>query len=374
MKTVRGQPAWVVDNGEIEMTVTRLGAQMAPVVFDKQGEPFQPYYISPWQEEETTAISPPLLVPLRGDFFCLPFGGGAGHPAHGESSGSAWTLEDISPDGISLSLEPRACPGRIVRHLSLVKGHPAVYSRTVICGVTGPMPFAHHAILPLPERDRLLLVSTSPFRVGFADPDLTRDTPHGECQSLLPGARFQELAEVPGRFADSPVVDCSAFPARAGYCDIMQTVEDGNGARPSWVAAVNTEDHWLWFAFKNPRIMPGRVFWMENNGRREHPWNGRNRCLGIEDGCMYFDKGLTVSAGPNPIRDLGIATTMEFTGAPVEIRYVQGAVRVPEDFDRVASVDFPPDHAVFTDGSGHEAIMAVCWEFALSQNNQREPN
>lgn len=367
MKVVSGQPAWVVDNGEIEMAVTRLGAQMAPVVFDKHREPFQPYYISPWQEESLPAISPPLLVPLRGDFFCLPFGGGAGHPPHGETAGSAWTLDSLRQDGISLSLETRVCAGKVERHLSLVKGHPVVYARTVIRGMFGPMPFAHHSILALPDQERSLLVSTSPFTTGFVYPDLMADTTPGKCQVLMPGTQFQDFTEVPSRFVDRPA-DCSAFPVRTGSCDLIQTVESAR-TMPSWVAAVNTAEHWLWFAFKDTRIMPGRVFWMENRGRQGYPWNGRNRCLGIEDGCMYFDKGVAESAAPNPIRNLGFATTAELAGTPLEIRYVQGAVRVPENFDRVVRVEFQAGHAVFTALSCAQAIVRVDWEFAMNQQD-----
>jgi hypothetical protein len=373
-----GLPAWRVDNGEIEMTVTQLGAQMAPVVFDQHRAPFQPYYISPWQEENLPAISPPVLVPLRGDFFCMPFGGnatpfcGEQHPPHGETCGSPWTHEGIHQQGdtttLSLSLETKVRAGRIDRHLSLARGQPAIYSQTVIRGFAGPTTFAHHVILALPEQERSVFVSTSPFRAGLVHPDLIGNAACGEYQALLPGGRFTKLSEVPSRFVDVPVADCSAFPARKGYCDIVETVEDA-GSVPSWVAVVNTVEHWLWFAFKDARLMPGRVFWMENCGRHGRPWNGRNRCLGIEDGCMYFDKGLAESAGPNPIRDLGVVTTTELCGAPMEIRYVQGAVRVPEEFGRVVGVEFQPGRAVFTAMSGQQAHARVDWEFALNLDN-----
>jgi hypothetical protein len=372
MKTVHGQPAWVMDNGEIEMAVTQRGAQMAPVVFDKHRAPFQPYYISPWQEEQGSAISPPVLVPLRGDFFCLPFGGngtpfhGEQHPPHGETCGSPWTFDGIQQQGdtttLSLSLEPKVRAGHVKRHLSLVKGQPAIYSKTVIHGFAGPTTFAHHAILALPEQERSVLVSTSPFRAGLVHPDLIGNAARGEYQALLPGGRFTKLSEVPSRFIDAPVADCSAFPTRTGYCDIVEIVEDA-GATLSWIAAVNTVENYLWFALKNARLMPGRVFWMENHGRHGRPWNGRNRCLGLEDGCMYFDKGLAESAEPNPIRDLGIATTTELTGDATEIPYIQGAVRVPENFGRVTDVKFQPAHVVFISVSGQQVRVPVNWEF-----------
>jgi hypothetical protein len=380
MTVIHGQEAWVIENGEIELNVSRLGAQMAPVVFDKRGEPFNPYYISPWQGENLPQPCP-VLVPLRGDFFCLPFGGngaafrGQQHPPHGETSGEPWTCDGVQRDGdtttLALSLETRVRPGRVERQLSLVAGHPVVYSRTVIHGFAGPTPLAHHAILAMPRQEGAVLLSTSSFRQGFVYPGLFSDPTQGEYQSLRPHATFAQLSEVPSRFVDEPPADCSTFPARPGYCDLVQTVEDG-GRQPSWVAAVNTADRWLWFALKNARLMPSRVFWMENRGRHSPPWNGRNCCLGIEDGCMYFDRGLAEAAAANPLRDLGVATALELDGQPTTIPYIQGAVRVPADFGRVVRVDFAAAQATFSGDGGRNVSVKVNLDFlhpATAANN-----
>ena len=73
-KVVASQPAWELANKQVELAVTELGGHMAPVTFyRKSAEPVQPYYISPWQGEKLK-IDEPVLVPLRGDFFCMPFG------------------------------------------------------------------------------------------------------------------------------------------------------------------------------------------------------------------------------------------------------------------------------------------------------------
>ena len=68
------QPCWLIENGTVRLAITQLGAHMAPVTFClDSNRPIQPYYISPWQDEKPL-IEEPVLVPLRGDFFCLPFG------------------------------------------------------------------------------------------------------------------------------------------------------------------------------------------------------------------------------------------------------------------------------------------------------------
>ena len=100
VRAIHGQKSWVTTTSTVEMAVTQLGGHLAPVVFGADSDPFQPYYISPWQGERGVPAMPcPCLAPLRGDFFCLPFGGngtpyrGERHPPHGETSGSLWKLE-----------------------------------------------------------------------------------------------------------------------------------------------------------------------------------------------------------------------------------------------------------------------------------------
>src|SRR4051794_34963347 len=73
-KKIHSQPSYVLATKEVELAVTRLGGQMAPVTFYRNTDrPVQPYYISPWQDEPPQKMPAPVLVPLRGDFFCMPF-------------------------------------------------------------------------------------------------------------------------------------------------------------------------------------------------------------------------------------------------------------------------------------------------------------
>ena len=88
-RTVAAQPSWILATPQVEVALTQLGGHMAPVTFYRDSaQPVQPYHISPWQGEKH-AYPVPVLVPLRGDFFCLPFGGnsdtvnGQKHPPHG---------------------------------------------------------------------------------------------------------------------------------------------------------------------------------------------------------------------------------------------------------------------------------------------------
>ena len=376
-RVIHSQASWVIANDQVDLAVTKRGGHMAPVTFFRGSKrPIQPYYISPWQDENVK-VGAPVLAPLRGDFFCLPFGAnaeafrGERHPPHGEACGSTWKLDGCSTEAdrvtLHLSLQTRVRPGTIKRELSLVKGQNVVYSRILIEGFRGPTPFAHHAILALPRRERALLLSCSPFRFGRTWPGLFSSPVTGAYQFLAPDAQFRDLAKVPSIYRGEAPADCTAFPTRPGFCDLVQLFEKPSAqssATPSWAAAVNTEAGWLWFAFKDPSSMPGRALWMENHGRHHSPWNGRNACLGVEDGCMYFDRGLAESSRPNPISRLGIPTCANLGGeSPFEIRYIQGALRVPPRFGRVTWVSFSEGAATFHSSGGRRVTARVDHQF-----------
>lgn len=357
-KLVESQPARVIRNRNVELAVTHLGAQMAPVTFCRdQKRSVQPYYISPWQNEKPSGL-PPVMVPLRGDFFCLPFGGnqkayrGENHPPHGETAGSKWTLEKAElKEGattLGLRLKTKARSGVVHREFTLQEGHNVVYCRTIIEGFAGAPPFAHHATLRMPVQHKALRLFTSDFSIGRTYPTIAGNPAAGEYQWVAPDAPFRSLGKVPSLLKGQPPGDFSALPVRPGYCDLLQQFERTSISKLSWVAAINLEENWIWFALKNARVMPGRLFWIENRGRHNALWNGRNSCLGIEDGCMYFAEGLHGSCRPNPISWQGIPTCVRLNAnASFEIRYIQSAVALPTGFKDVARLALADAHIVF---------------------------
>ena len=124
-RTIHSQASWILANGDVEVAVTKLGGQMAPVTFDRKSKaPIQPYHISPWQDEGLKDLPAAVLSPLRGDFFCMPFGGNA---------------------------------------------------------------VGHHATLAMPEEEGSIAVSVSPFRLGMTCPGVFSDPANREYQSLASG-------------------------------------------------------------------------------------------------------------------------------------------------------------------------------------------
>ena len=102
-------------------------------------------------------------------------------------------------------------------------------------------------------------------------------------------------------------------------------------------------------------------------GRQGAPWSGRNRCLGVEDGCAFFGEGLTASVRANLLSRQGIATFVELRPDRVfAVNYIQGVVRVPAGFERVKSVRFTKGRAAFLGEDGGSAEASVHWEFLRS--------
>jgi hypothetical protein len=358
VKTVASQPSWIVRSKQVELAVTQLGGHLAPVTFCRDSKrPFQPYYVSPWQGEKPK-LDTPVLVPLRGDFFCLPFGGNATpyrkeqHTCHGETATAKWQLDGLDRDGdvttLSLSMQTRIRPGTVTKRLSLVDGHNVVYCQHVLAGFSGKMPLGHHATLAVPDEVGAMRVSLSPIRFAATPPTLFSDPAHGEYQSLAIGAKVRSLSKVPVLWKGAMPADLTAFPARPGFTDLIAAInKPGDG--PAWAVAVNRADGYLWFSLKDPAMQPATVMWISNRGRHGPPWDGRNRCLGIEDVCGYFAEGLAESLRPNVLRREGVPTAVSLSKrTPTAVNYIQGAVRIPPGFGRVRTARFGEDNVTFT--------------------------
>lgn len=367
------QPGWLIQNDQIELFITRQGGHMAPVRFYRgTHQPIQPYYISPWQNENLE-ISEPVLVPTRGDFFCLPFGGNTEsyqdekHNAHGETAGSEWDLVNITRSEkitkLTLNMKTLIRKGQVTKNISLVHGENNLYISHTLSGFNGKMPIGHHATLAVPEKEKILKVSVGHFDLGMTNPSLFGNPANGEYQSLAIGAEFTRLEKVPLLWKQPSLGDCSSFPQRQGFTDLLCVFKKPS-PKPAWTTAVNEEEGYLWFALKDAAMLPCTIFWISNKGRHGHPWNGRNRCLGLEETCSYFADGLAASAKPNIITKKGFATSVNFSSAePTVINMIQGVVKVPDNFGKVKDVRFGENIIHFISETGAEVSTEVNYDF-----------
>jgi len=373
VKTIASQPSWVIRNKNVELAVTKLGGHMAPVTFCRNTRtPIRPYHISPWQTDGLK-IDDPVLVPLRGDFFCAPFGAnvqpyrGEQYFCHGEPATKPWRLRSAERigkfTGLVLTMRTTTRPGKATKALMLVDGENVVYSVHGLTGFSGTMPVGHHATLALPETEGAMLVSTSPFKLGMTNPTPTGDPANGVYQSFALGKTFTDLTKVPLLFKDQPFGDCSAFPTRKGFDDLLAVYKRPT-ACPAWTAAVNTEANTMWFSLKDPGVLPATAFWISNHGHHGAPFSGANRCLGLEDVCAFFAEGIVPSLRANRVRKAGIPTAIKLSPkTPTIVRYIQGATKVPRDFGRVANVRFDRHKAIFVSSRRKTVTVRVQHEF-----------
>ncbi len=377
LRTLHAQPSFVIATRQVEVAVTRLGGQMAPVTFFRDDpRPVQPYHITPWQDETPSPMPAPVLVALRGDFFCLPFGGnsevvaGEKHPPHGEIVGEPWTFVGSAKKGdvttLTLGIDTHVRQGHVTKELSLVEGQNVVYSRHTVAGFAGRVPLGHHATLAMPEKEGAVRIATSAFRFGMTCPGLFSDPKQREYQALLPGAQWTDLTRVPAAWKGAPDADLTRQPGRQGHSDLVQIANEPweKTGGPAWTTATFAEGGYLWFALKDPAVLGSTVFWMENHGRHGHPWNGRNNCLGLEDVTACFADGLAASTRGNPLAREGVPTSVELHAAtPTAVNYIQGVARIPAGFENVRTLEFAPGSVTFVSTTGQRVTAAVRHEF-----------
>lgn len=339
---ISGQESWTLNATKVEAAVTRQAGHLGPVRFRAGNRWVTPLDVAPWADEPLAPEIPDVLRVMRGDFFCMPFGGnetpyrGEIYPPHGETANAAWTLEESSPTRLHLSMETAIRKGRVDKVIEIVPGHSAIYSRHVISGMKGPMSFGHHAILKLPKGSAGR-INISRFTYGQVFPGVLEDAAKGGYSILKPGAEFASLRRVPQM--DGKSADLSIYPAREGYEDIVMMASDTT-LPFAWTALVVPEENYVWFGLKDPRVLHSTVFWMSNGGRHYAPWSGRHRAtIGLEEVTSNFHYGLAESAKPNPLSRAGIETCVQLDPKRTfPINYIMAVSAIPRGFDIVKSI------------------------------------
>ena len=113
LQRIYNEASWVIDTKQVSAAVTQVGGMIAPVYFNRDRKPIQPYHIAPWCNEKAPKDMLPLLRALRGDFFCLPFGNNVtpykkeNHITHGEVANENWTCVGQSKTGRGVALHLR---------------------------------------------------------------------------------------------------------------------------------------------------------------------------------------------------------------------------------------------------------------------------
>lgn len=371
---VCGQASFELATPAMRAAITRFGAMLGPVTFlADERAPIQPYSVAPWVTEPPQSGVPPLLSALRGDFMCSAFGDntdafdGRVIPPHGDTANGEWNLvyrrENERGAALRLAMDMPTQGGRCTGTTVLLDRHTFVYQRHDFDGVSGPINPGHHAMLRCPPRAGSALLSFSPLAFACASPPRAALPDESSRARLRPGAFSANPAMMP--CADGTTMDATSFPSRDGVDDVLILCA-GPARELAWSAATFPGEGYAWLSLRNRAQLPSTLLWLSNGGRAEPPWNGRHvGVVGIEDIMGYFASGLAESARDNMLSAHGVPTCVHVSARDtLRIPYIQGVVRIPPGFDRVAEVEpIASCELLVRAASGAEVRVACRWEF-----------
>jgi hypothetical protein len=288
------------------LTLNRLGAMLAPVVFTAPGQPdFSPMQVAPWQHEAEAAHLTGLMRGLRGDWPCVPFGRtdrpvglppdwaprtphddwGHGHSAHHDWD---WLPED-DPQTLALSITlPATDPIRRLTRTVRAQADSTTVELTLQIEARTPctLPVALHPTLRL---DVGHVALTVPHR----GPGLTYPVPAEPGRSrLAPDRRFERLDAVPT--LDGADADLTRFPQPADSEELLQLM-----ALDGPVEVQYRDLGWALTLDWDRGRLPDVMLWVSHRGRLAPPWSGRHLALGVEPVCGAFDLGRVASPPAN---------------------------------------------------------------------------
>jgi hypothetical protein len=243
---------------------------------------------------------------------------------------------------------------RLVKHVEVRPGEAVVYQRHTFEGGEGRLPLGHHAML---HADAPLRLAFSK-RVWAGTPPQPIETPPAGRSVLAYPQEIPDLTRA--RLADGGSVDLTRYPFAEGHEDIWSLASDPD-LPFAWTAATCAEAGWVWFALKDPRLLPETLLWLSNGGRTYAPWNSRHvRCIGVEEICSWFHLGHAASTADSPLAARGIPTAVALKpGGSVVIPYLFGLAAAPAEFGAVTSIDEDDGGVLITDADGND-VFAAC--------------
>lgn len=340
----------------VRVGMNELGGTLEPS-FLVRDTWYSPMHVAPWIDEALPCDLLPMLRGLRGDFFCAPFGESDLTPAetrpHGATANRRWSLRSCSANALEFELNARVMGARVTKRVSVRSGHAAVYQEHVFTGGAGRIPIGHHA----------MLYASEPLHLGcsslvWAGTPPTPFEPDGVSALLYP-QQFSDLSKV--RLATGGWVDLSRYPALEGFEDLLMLSSEAH-LEFAWTAATAPQSGWVWFALKNPRVLPSTVVWLSNGGRGYAPFNHRHtKVIGLEEVCAYFHLGHRASL-EDPLLERGVQTCIKLGPSPC-VRYVFALAAVPAGFGAVRQIVATAGGVRLLDGAGREAFATLDLDF-----------
>jgi hypothetical protein len=325
-----------LESPHVRARVYRTAALFTDVAFRlSSGRWVEPLAKPPWPDDPDPEI-PGHLRRLGGEFFCLPFGGGAAArdplpgwealaagpidlPMHGPAANADWKIVEARSDSAILALEypESSAVRRIERRIRLASDKPEAQVAVRI-EARGParLPAAFHPILKLPDKPGGLAIDAA-FACGFTYPGVIEPNR----MASEPGRRFGALTGVPGRHGGS--VDLSRLPLGPPMEDVVLLAGVTGPVRAEFIdEGFILEIDW------SRDALPSCMLWIHDRGLDDKPWGGHYRGLGVEPLAAAFDGPVSLSAGSNPLASEGWSTAIEI--APDQPAEMSLTLRVEE--------------------------------------------
>jgi hypothetical protein len=359
-----GQPSYTISNRHAELRVSVQGGHLT-ADFAAGGKKASPFWVAPWWKEPYRDGDDWIVRLLRGDFFCLPFGGngepfgGTKYTLHGKTASECWELLSRDTAGGTLALRMDCEPGEVVKTIRLEPGAPVIYQSHRVSGLAARMPVGHHPTLWCGDEPGAAFVDISEPLAGFTLPAPV-GVPETQGYGLLAvDTAITDRTRVPTVYGT--VADLTRYPVRRGHEDGVQYLCDP-GKEFAFTSVAFPSRGYLYFNLKDPRVLCSTVFWMCDGGRYGAPFSGRaTGVLGAEETTGYFFAGIKTSVEANPLQQKGFRTFLDFSAAkPTDIRLIMGVAPIGSDFRGVADIVRKDGSTITIRGRGGEKIDLAC--------------
>jgi hypothetical protein len=348
-----GQPAVVLSNGKLELTVTLAGANLANLALAEDATRFSPY----WNTARAVRLAggnPPNEAGVLGHFLCLdgfgapsPEEGKSGYPFHGEASSRRFEIIQSTKVGPVASLMMAAqlplAQEFVTRTVRMVDGESIAYIDTEIdslLAIDRPISWAEHATLGPP----------------FLEPGKTVvDMPATRCR-----VRAEKEGPAPGRL--EPLKDFTWPKAplrRGGSVDLLEVPEEAAYDLASCQIDPARDFGYVTAFRKDRRLLFGYVF-----RRKDYPWlmSWMNY-----SGDAKAARGIEFATQPFDVSRREAVEAHEMFGTPtyrwlpakskIRTRFLLFYIKVPENFAAVSDVVLENGQLRINYNAGHSVVL-----------------
>ena len=354
--TFEEQPAYLLSNGALELTVLSKGSTFASVVLADDPEKLSPLWNPMRMAREVGEKN--IFDSALGHFICVdgfgpvsPEEEAAGLPGHGEAHEAAFEVKFYGKEArnTTLTLETRLpiTQERFARTVRMVEGEDVIYVQSELESLLGfdrPVFWAEHATIGSPFLEPGVTVvdmsarraQTRPYTVSEKEVGL----PH-----RLPSGKDFTWPEAPGMHARK--IDVRAAPAEPNSGDHTTCLMDAS-RKLVFVTALHP----------GKRLMLGYLF-----KPQEYPWT---------QNWEYYPKtkklarGMEFSTQPYDVPRREVVQLNSMFGAPVyrwlpaktkiESRFLMFYAHTPEGFTRVDDVRFENGKITIEDHKTHKQV------------------